>query len=654
MPADGARSPLQATPLPPADGYGTVLHWAGRASAPRQRLTVSQWADRHRWLSAKASAEAGQWRTSRVPYLREIMDCLSDSSPIKRVVVMKSAQVGGTEIGLNWIGYAMHHAPSPMLVVVPTIEVRKRWAMQRLDPLLRETEVLSGLASERKRDAANGRDIKDFPGGGMLIMGGANSAASLASMPIRFALLDEIDRFKWELKGEGDPIGLIDERTKAFRRRKVLLVSTPTVKDASRVEEEWLASDQRHYHMPCPHCGDGLVLKWTNLVWTADHKHVSYACEHCGATFDEQAKPRMLAEGQWQPEHPERSTRGYHINGLMAPPGLGYTWPELVQQFHLAKDDPPKLKRFVNTSLGETWEDRSRDVQPRELQQRAEPYGLREISEGCLLLTAGIDTQDDRLALQLLGWGRGERCWVLDWFELPGHPGKAALWAQMAEYLNRPLENQWGKRMYVEATAVDTGGHYTHEVYNWVRSEPARRVIAVKGANTPGKPILGGRPAAVDVNVAGKVVAKGVKLWTVGTDTAKDSLMNRLFGDKTASLEERLIHFSDQLPEDYYNQLTAETFDVERNKWVIKRGRRNEGLDTWVYAAAAAHHPALRVHALRQRDWRALEKQLQPGDKPDLTPAPEGEAQPQPEPPPEPAKRKRKRRGDSESRNWRV
>lgn len=653
MPADGAQHPLQATPLPPADGYAALLMAAGRACAPRRRLTVSQWADQHRWLSAKASAEAGKWRTTRVPYLREIMDCLSDSSPVQRVVVMKSAQVGGTEIGLNWVGYAMHHAPCPMLVVVPTIEVRKRWAMQRLDPLLRETDVLAGLASERKRDSANGRDIKDFPGGGMLIMGGANSAASLASMPIRFALLDEIDRFKWELRGEGDPIGLIDERTKAFRRRKVLLVSTPTVKDASRVEEEWLASDQRHYHMPCPHCGDGIVFKWANLVWTSDHKHVSYACEHCGASIDEHHKPHMLADGAWHAEHPTRSTRGYHINGLMAPPGLGYTWPELVQQFQLAKEDPPKLKRFVNTSLGETWEDRSRDVQPMELQQRAEGYGLREIPPGALILTAGIDTQDDRLAVQLLGWGRGERCWALDWFELPGNPGKTELWAQVAEYLNRPLENAWGRRMYIEASGVDSGGHYTHEVYNWVRSQPARRVIAVKGANTPGRPVLAGRPKAVDVNAAGKTVRKGVQLWTVGTDTAKHALYNRLHADKTHSREEQMVHFSDQLPEEYYQQLTAESFDPERNKWVVKRGRRNEGVDTWVYAAAAAHHPALRVHTLRTRDWDALERQLQPDTPSDRAAAEQRDSAAEPE-----QRRKPRRRSQAQDQdeypNWRI
>ncbi|MCK5770921.1 phage terminase large subunit family protein [Algiphilus sp.] len=637
-----------------ADGYSTLLSAVAGNCAPRKKLTLSQWSDAHRWLSGKASSAKGRWRTSRTPYLREIMDCLSESSPVSRVVMMKSAQVGGTEVGLNWIGYAMHHAPCPMLVVVPTIEVRERWSIQRLNPLLTETDVLADLVRDRRRDGKNRQDIKDFPGDGLLVLGGANSAASLASMPIKWVLSDEVDRFPWELPKEGDTIGLIDQRTQNFRRRKHLLVSTPTVKDASRIEDEYNESDQRHYYMPCPHCGEGITFEWGNLDWQVDPDHPIYMCVECGGVIEEHHKEAMLAAGEWVPKHPERShlVRGYHINGLYAPPGLGYTWGELVRQFKSAQNDPPKLQRFINTALGETWEDRSRDVQPRELQNRAEPYGLREIPGGCLIITAGVDTQDDRLAVQLVGWGRGERCWALDWLEYPHSPGDPATWRWLAEYLNRPLENAWGKRMYVEATAVDSGGHYTHEVYGWVRSEPARRVIAIKGANTPNRPILAGRPSHVDVNHAGKVIKGGVALWQVGSDTAKHTLLNRLMADKEAAPADRMIHFSDQLPEDYYVQMLGKVFDADRNKWVQRRGRRAEGMDTWSYACAASHHPALRVHALRERDWRALEKQLQPGTKPD--PEAEQAAAPQPAPPPETVTPKRKGRRNDGFNKWRV
>ena len=656
--ADGAGIDLRAQL---ANGHAALLSSVAQAAAPRRRLTVSQWADAHRWLSGKASSERGRWRTSRTPYLREIMDCLSESSPVQRVVIMKSAQIGATEVGLNWVGYAMHHAPCPMLVVVPTIESRERWGIQRLGPLLRETDVLADLVSHRTRDGKNRQDIKDFPGDGLLILGGANSAASLASMPIKWVLSDEVDRFPWELRGEGDTIGIIDQRTQNFRRRKHCLISTPTVKDASRIEDEFSESDQRHYYVPCPECGEGITLKWENLDWTKDQKHPVYLCECCGGIIEEHHKDAMLAEGVWKPARPEMSdiTRGYHINGLYSPSGLGYTWGELVRQFKTAQHDKPKLQRFVNTALGEVWEDRSRDVKPRELQDRAEAYRLREVPPGCLIITAGLDTQDDRIALQLVGWGRGERCWVLDWFEYPESPASPATWHFIAEYLNRPLENAWGRRMYVEATAVDSGGHYTHEVYSWVRTEPARRVLAIKGANTPNRPILAGRPKAVDVNIGGKTIKHGVSLWQVGSDTAKHTLVNRLQADKDAPLDERMIHFSQDLPDDYYEQMLGKVFSADRNKWIPRRGRRAEGMDTWSYACAASHHPALRVHALRSKDWDALERQLQPGglaaigDADSESPEPSEESDRSKEQT-RPKKRPRKARANDEFSDWRV
>jgi phage terminase large subunit GpA-like protein len=588
-----------------------------KACKPRVRLSLSQWADAHRVLSAKASSEAGRWKTSRTPYLREIMDCLSDHSPVQRVVVMKSAQLGATEVALNWIGYVMAHSPAPMLVVAPTLEVRDRWIMQRLHPMLRETETIAELFdAHASRALSNSKDIKDFPGG-MLVLSGANSPSSLRSMPIRYVICDEVDAFPWEVGSEGDPLGLVQARTANFPRRKVMLISTPTVRDASRIEEEYQRSDRRTYHVPCPHCGEYQVLIWSNLRW---HKspgghvsHARYVCRECGAEIEEHHKPEMLAKGRWVPEVPESPVRGYHINGLYAPIGLGYSWLELAQEWQSVHDDPPKLKRFVNTVLAESWHDRSRDIKPSSLSQRAEPYALRTLPPGCLILTAGIDTQDDRLSVQILGWGRGEVCWVIDWFELPGDPARDEVWMALSEKLNTPLRNAFGMDLVIQAAAIDTGGHHTHQVYTYARSNPAKRVIAIKGSQTPSRPILAGRPSAVDVNHRGRVIRGGVKLYMVGTDTAKSAIFARLAADADTDPAQRLIHFSEGLDEDYYAQLTSEAFDPQHNRWVKRRGRRNEGLDTFVYAMAAAHHPEVRVHAMRVRDWEALETLLEPG-----------------------------------------
>ena len=594
-----------------------------QVTRPRSPLTVSQWADAHRELSAKGSSERGRWKTDRTPFLREIMDCLSDRSPVRRVTVMKSTQLGATEVALNWIGYTITHTPGPMLVVVPTLDVLDRWVMQRLDPLLRETPIITEVFDAfRQRAAANSRVIKDFPGG-MLVLSGANSPASLSSMPMQYVVCDEVDRFPWEAGDEGDPLGLIDQRTATFPMRKVLLISSPTMKDASRIEEEFLASDQRRYTVPCPHCGERQWLKWENLQWDKPFKRCWYVCESSGCIIEEYNKPGMLAAGRWEPQNPEADPlrRGYHLNGLYAPIGLNYSWHELVSRWLDAQGDPGKLKRFVNTTIGETWEDRSRDVKPSALSARVEPPELRQIPRGCLLLTAGVDTQDDRLAVHIVGWGRGLRAWIIDYLELPGDPHQDPLWMRLSEILHTPMVNASGQELRIRCAAIDSGGHHTHAVYHYVRSASRGdygyhprgiTLMAIKGASMPSKPVLAGRPAKLDINFRGKAIRGGVDLWTVGVDTAKHNLYGRLSGDGPLPPEERALRFPTGLDEEYFRMLTAEVFNPERNRWEIRRGRRNEALDTWVYAFAAAHHPSLRAHAWRAREWDGLSSQLEP------------------------------------------
>ncbi len=620
------------------------------------------------------------------------MDALSASSLVRRVVIMKAAQMGFTEVALNWVGYTVDHNPGPMLCVVPSLEVRSRWVRQRLDPLATETHaVAEKLDLVRRRSSVNSEGIKVFPGG-ILILGGANSAASLASMPIRDVVYDEVDRFPWEVGGEGDPIGLTRQRQKTFARRKELLISSPTIEGASRIHEAFEASDQRRYRVPCPHCGEGLFLEFRGLQWIRDPdnpqriKQVWYVCEHNGCVIEEHHKTAMLEHGRWVAKHPERLTRGYHINGLYSPAGLGDTWSEIVEEFLKVKDDPVRYKRYVNTVLGEPWEDRSKKLRPSHLMERVEPYRLREIPPGCLLLTAGIDVQDDRLAVLVAGWGKQETCWIVDWVELPGSPGRSPVvfealvpiaqilqasiqelahaggytaggallqalldgidqrlaargmtrqrlvdqvgpaaadlfstvpdigndvWFSALQILLAPYPNAFGRTLTIRGAGLDTGGHYTHEAYHFVRSGACRAAKAVKGANVANKPILAPRPSLVDVNWRGRVDKKGVKLWTVGTDTAKETLATRLAADGQRAPDRRLIRFSDQLEEDFFKQLTAEVFDPEKNRWVVRRGRRNEGTDCWVYAFAIAHHPEIRLHAMRPKDWAELEALLE-------------------------------------------
>jgi len=256
---------------------------AAAGARPDPLLTISQWADRYRWLSQRASAEHGRWRTERTPYLREIMDCLSPSSLIERVAFMKGAQIGGTECGNNWMGYVIHQAPGPMMSVQPTVEMAKRNSKQRIEPLIEESEVLRKLVRDpRSRDSGNTVLSKDFPGG-VLVMTGANSAVGLRSMAARYLFLDEVDAYPGDVEGEGDPITLAMARTRTFARRKVFLVSTPKITGMSRIEAAYEESDQRKYWVPCPTCREFQILKFAQLRWPkGDPQSAVYVCEHCG------------------------------------------------------------------------------------------------------------------------------------------------------------------------------------------------------------------------------------------------------------------------------------------------------------------------------------------------------------------------------------
>ncbi len=309
---------------------------------PDPLLSVSAWADQHRMLSSKASAEPGRWRTARTPYLREIMDCLSPASPIERVVFMKGAQVGGTGCGSCWIGYVIHHAPGPMMAVWPTVEMAKRNSKQRIDPLIEESPVLAALiAPARSRDAGNTILAKEFRGG-VLVMTGANSAVGLRSMPVRYLFLDEVDGYPLDVEGEGDAISLAEARTRTFTRRKIFIVSTPTIAGASSIEREYEASDQRRYFVPCPHCAHAQWFRFEQLRWERGRPETAvYVCESCETPIAEHHKTWMLEHGQWRATAPGNGrTAGFHLSSLYSPVGwrswreIAAAWEELDRQGH--------------------------------------------------------------------------------------------------------------------------------------------------------------------------------------------------------------------------------------------------------------------------------------------------------------------------------
>lgn len=602
-----------------------------RGWKPKSRLTVSEWADANRILSGVGSSEPGPWHTSRNPLLREIMDQLSEHSPAHKVVYMKPTQFGGTEVGSNWIGAIIDKYKGPVAVVMPTEKSLNDWMSQKFDPMANETPAVNASLAKRNNNSSdNSAQRKKFTGG-ILYAKTAGSTAELKSTSLRYILADEIDEYDWSTT-QGNPIKLLEARLSSFYDSKIFEVSSPTVKDASRIEAEFEGGSRARYHVPCPHCNELQPLIKDNLKW---RKHADnpkrimdawYVCRECGVEIEEHYKPQMLAEqgrgghARWVHEDLGAPYPSYTNNVLYAPLGLGISWKQFAAEWIAAQDDNADLMGVINMRLAETWADRSHDIKANSLEARAEPYALRTVPDGCLVITCGVDVQDNRLEIEVSGHGKSGRNWTLDYHVLPGNPSGDELWQALADYVNGVrFTNAHGRELASEACAIDTGGHHTHAVYAFVRGKKVRRAIACKGASTPGRPILC-KPSLQDVNWRGVTQKKGVALYLVGSDTAKHLIYNRLNGDADKPPEERAMHFSSQLESGYYDQLVSEAFNPRKNRWELKKGKRNEALDCKVLAIAASHHPELYLHKWKASDWDRRAAMLEPEAAPDTRP----------------------------------
>lgn len=625
-------------------------------AAPPTELTISQWADCYRYVPYPP--EPGRWHTDRVPYLREPMDSITDPD-LDTVVIMAGAQIGKTELEINTLGYFVHQEPCPVLKIDPTLDMAEVFSKTRLAPTIDETPVLAErIPKARARDSGNTLLHKTFPGG-YLKMAGANSPASLASMPIRVVLGDEIDRWAASAGAEGDPMDLAWQRTTNFWNRRGVWVSTPTKKGESRIEAAFLATDQRRYFLPCHYC-DGLqFLKWAQVRWdrqTEDAKTAYYQCELCGLAMSTAHIRMQLPAGQWQPTAKpapgSEKARGYHIWAAYSP---WVSLEEIVAKYLKAKDNPQRLKVWTNTVLAETFEEAGQRIDQVGLQKRAKesatPYEQLQVPARALLLTAGVDVQDDRLAVVIRAWGTGQETWLVLWEELHGDTSRPETWDQLGALLTTKYRTRDGRELGIACAGIDTGGHRTQEAYHFCRRYP-RIAMAVKGANKRGEPIIAARPSKRDVSYRGEVIKAGVRLWMVGTDTAKDWIHSRL---KEAVPGPRYWHFPIDASEDYYRQLTAEKKETRfangfpLRVWVKKEGDRNEALDCEVYSLAAAFRLGIDRSLLKR-----LEKKLQGRhmkDQPEVTPPdepieeaegleepelPPPPQQPQPKPPPPP------------------
>jgi phage terminase large subunit GpA-like protein len=767
---------------------------------PDPLLTVSEWSDRHRMLSSKASAEPGRWRTSRTPYLKAIMDCLSPMSAVERIVFMKGAQLGAplalttpvptptgwttmgdllpgdfvfaedgqpcrvtgvspvlldrecfeiefadsetivsdashrwpivedsdltacrnrapsrrprwsvasdspvrpvggsrwlpvprvrmvvpakarsarsppsarwipsrcaasrsihrvtlylcghagipthnTEMGNNWIGYVIHHAPGPMMAVSPTVDMAKRNSKQRIDPLIEESPVLAELiAPARSRDAGNTILAKEFRGG-VLVMTGANSAVGLRSMPVRYLFLDEVDGYPSDVDGEGDAISLAEARTRTFARRKIFIVSTPTIAGASAIEREYEASDQRRYFLPCPHCDHRQWLRFEQLRWEKGRPETAaYVCESCETPIPEHHKTAMLEHGEWRATAPENGkTAGFHLSSLYSPIGWR-SWREIAAAWESAvskeSGSSAAIKTFKNTELGETWVEEGEAPDWQRLVERREDYPMGRIPAGGLLLVGGADVQKDRIEASIWAFGRGKESWLIEHRVLMGDTARDSVWKRLGELIAETWTHASGAQVPLARFALDTG-FATQEAYAFVRACHDPRLMAVKGV-ARGAALIG-TPTAVEVSLGGKRLRRGIKLFSVVGGIAKLELYNNL--KKTPEVADDgttlrypagYVHLP-KIDAEYLQQLCAEQLVTRRDRrgfaireWQKMR-ERNEGVDCYQYARAAA--AAAGLDRFEERHWRELERQLglaPPPDEPLTTlPTPDPEA----------------------------
>lgn len=620
-----------------ADADALVAEVLREFARPAIVQTVTEWAEANIVLSAKDSAEPGPYRASRTPYALQPMDDLSTHSRVEEVVLMWGAQTGKTRVGSNWLGYLVDTNPGPVMIVQPTIDMAKRYSRQRLAPMIEESAALRRKVREnRSRDDANTTLLKEFAGGFMAVAG-ANSAAGLRSMPVRDLFLDEVDGYPLDVDGEGDPCMLAEARQSTFSRRKRLRTSTPTTRDASRIEAAYLAADRNRYHVPCPHCGERQVLEWgADKAWgikwdrlpdgAPDPASVRYVCRLNGCEIREHHKASMLPGGQWIAEHPGAAggrVRSYHLSSLYAPLGM-LKWSELANEWHKAmaakrNGDSSLLRVFINTRLAETFEEQGDRADEHALKRRAESYPLRTVPHGGLVLTAGVDTQGDRLEAYAWAWGRGEEAWLVDHQVIYGDPALAesepgSPWARLTEWRRLPFTHANGARMCLTACGVDSGGHHTEMVYRYASRHRAEHVLATKGASQAGKPLIG-KPSAVEVNHHGRKIKTGAQFWIIGPDTGKDLLYGRY---QVQQAGPGFVHTSNALPGYVWEQLTAERVVTKylkghpKREWVKPNGKRNEALDCAVIALAMAAWVGVPRHT--EHHWQRYEARIRQPD----------------------------------------
>ena len=597
---------------------------------PDPPLWVDKWVDEHAYIPAEGNAEPGKYDIARTPFARKVMRVLSPGHPATRVVVMGASQLLKTQSAMNWMMASVDGAAANILALMPTLDLARRLSA-RINNTIKATAKVRGLFSEpRSRHGKNTDDTKTFRGGTVYIST-AGSAANLDEIPARYGYGDEIDDWEDDLQGQGDPIEIFKNRGSTYgRNRKWYYSSSPKRrKEMSKIAPFFERCNPQHYHVPCPHCLHLHELVWENMRADKDLTRAWMVCPGCGAEIEESHKGFMLPDksmggmADWVPyAESVDGTESFTISQLYAPPGWT-SWLELARLHRQAEDalregDHTKMAAFWNTRLARCYDVAQSVTSADKLKARAEPYPPRVVPDAALVLTATVDTQPDRLEVQIEGWGPGMEHWVIDHMVLPGSPAvppsdPASVWAQLDRIVTTPIVHASGALIKISAYGIDSGGHNTQDVYNYGTQRRHLNCIILAGARKPNRPIIASKPSNQDVDWGGKVRQGVAELWMVGTDVAKDYLFNRI----DISSGPGAMHWHSKLPEEWFEQMCAERLvPVRYAGQLLKVWRklsdhaRNEALDLSVYNLAIAHK--LRLHTFSHADWERLRKKLIP------------------------------------------
>lgn len=566
----------------------TLCRAASRGLCPPPVMTISDWSDKFRELPSASSSEPGRWRTSRFPFLKEIMDHLSPQSDTQEIAVMKGAQVGFTETAINLLMYTIDYNPLPALYVQKTVDAVEKFSKQRFQKSIELCpRVYAKVGDTKSRDSSNTILIKNFPGG-IVILGGANSASSLRSMPIALLVLDELDSFEEDIQDEGSPSELARRRTANFPRRKIFNLSTPKIKETSKIEPLFEEGDQRYYYVPCPFCKHKQIIRWGNIVYKDDDghddlNHIYLKCENCQGKIYERYKTEMLEKGEWIPENPDAEMPSYHISALYSPLGF-YSWKDAVKLWLKAQRnfDKELLKVFINTVLGETFSEAGKSIESSGLEQRKEEYPA-EVPRDALVLTAGADVQDDRIECEIVGWGIGWENWSIDYAVFMGDTARDFVWEQLDQYLLTTWLHETDTRMRPVVSCIDSG-YRANKVYQFCKKREFRGIFPIKGSDGWGKGYID-RPRARNKD--------GVYPFRAWVDEIKSKVYSDL------QVNERgpgYCHFPEKVVYDshYFRMLTSERLITSKRSaghrklmWELPKGRRNEALDCRCYAVSA-------------------------------------------------------------------